>query len=319
MKIAVLDDWLGVAAGLANWERLEADVAFVTGHIREEALPEALAEFDVVCLTRERTALPGHVIAALPRLRLVVTAGRRNAKIDLHAAAARGITVCGTESHGGGTVELTWALILALSQRVPQNDAAMKAGGWQTGLGTLLAGKRLGIVGLGRLGRRVAAIAPAFGMETVAWSQNLTDADAAAHGARRVEKDELFATADVVTIHLTLSERTRAIVDAAAIKRLKPTAFLVNAARAGLVETPALVAALREGRIAGAALDVYDEEPLPADDPLRGVPNLVLTPHVGYVSDENMALFYRQMVENIAAFQKGRPIRVLDPDAPSLG
>ena len=319
MKIAVLDDWLGVARQLADWERLEADVSFMQEVIDEAALADALADFDAICLMRERTTLPSDVIARLPRLRLVVTAGRRNAGIDLEAARRHGITVCGTESHGGGTVELTWALILALAQRIPQNDACMRAGGWQTGLGTLLTGKRLGIVGLGRLGRRVATIAPAFGMEVVAWSQNLTNEDAASHGARRVSKDELFATADVVTLHLTLSERTRAIVDAAAIEAMKPTAFLVNAARAGLIETPALVAALREGRIAGAAVDVYDAEPLAPGDTLRAVPNLILTPHVGYVSRENMGLFYRQMVEDIAAFQAGRPIRTLDPDAPSLG
>mgnify|MGYP005991852535 FL=1 len=319
MKIAILDDWLDTARDLADWDQLDAKITFVTRHIREEDLPQALAGFDAVCLMRERTALPRSVIAALPDLRLIVTAGRRNMRIDLEAAAERGIIVCGTESHGGGTVELTWALILALAQRIPQNDAAMKAGGWQTGLGTLLAGRRLGVVGLGRLGSRVAAIAPAFGMEVVAWSQNLTDEAAATGGARRVSKHELFATADVVTVHLTLSERTRHIVDAAAIGAMRPSAFLVNAARAGLVETPALVAALQDNRIAGAAIDVYDEEPLPADDPLRRVPNLVLTPHVGYVSRENMGVFYRQMVENIAAFQAGAPIRRLTPDAPSLG
>ncbi|WP_226575977.1 D-2-hydroxyacid dehydrogenase family protein [Acuticoccus sediminis] len=319
MKIAVLDDWLGTAKDLAPWGTLEAEVSFVREHVAEERLAELLAPFDAVCLTRERTPLTRRTIEALPNLSLIVTAGRRNAKIDIAAATERGITVCGTDSHGGGTVELTWALILGLTQRVPQNDAAMKAGGWQTGMGTLLEGKRLGIVGLGRLGRRVAAIAPAFGMDVVAWSQNLTGDAAAEHGARRVSKEELFATADVVSLHLTLSERTRGIVDRAAIAAMKPTAYFVNAARAGLVDTAALAEALGAGRIAGAAIDVYDVEPLPADDPLRRVPNLVLTPHVGYVSAENMGLFFRQMVEDIAAFQSGHPIRVMTADAPALG
>ncbi|WP_420392488.1 D-2-hydroxyacid dehydrogenase family protein [Acuticoccus sp.] len=319
IRIAVIDDWLGVAEGLADWASLDADVTFVRQHIGDiDRLVETIAGHDVLCVTRERTPIGAEVIGRLPDLKLIVTAGRRNFSLDVDAASARGLTVCGTDSSGEGTVELTWALILALAHRVPDNASAMREGLWQTRLSSLLTGKTLGIVGLGRLGARVAAIAPAFGMDVIAWSQNLTDEAAAERGARRVEKAVLFAEADVVTIHTVLSARTRGLVDAAAIGAMKPTATLVNTSRGPIVEVDALSAALRDGRIAGAALDVYEVEPLPADDPLRSVPNLLLTPHVGYASAENLSLFYQQMVEAIAAWRAGTPIRLLTPAAPSL-
>ena len=321
MKIAVLDDYTGVAADLADWSSLGNDVEMVA--FREpirgaDALVEALAPFDVVCLMRERTALGAEVIDRLDRLRLIVTAGRRNAALDLAAAEARGIPVCGTPNSGRGTVELTWALILALYHRVDDHLAAMRTGLWQTALGNTLSGSRLGIVGLGRIGARVARVAQAFDMELVAWSPNLDAARAEAAGAVLVSKEELFATADCVTLHLALSERSRGTVDAAALGLMKPGAYLVNTARAGLVDTAALLAALETDRIAGAALDVFDEEPLPADDPLRRCKRLLMTPHVGYASAETLGLFYREMVRAIAAWRAGAPIRVITPAAPEL-
>jgi phosphoglycerate dehydrogenase-like enzyme len=321
MKIAVLDDYLGIAAGLADWTSLGPGVEMVPFRepIRDaDTLAAALQPFDVICLMRERTPLGAAVIDRLDRLRLIVTAGRRNAALDLAAAHARDITVCGTPNSGRGTVELTWALILALYHRVDTHIAAMRAGLWQTALGDVLAGSRLGIVGLGRIGTRVARVAQAFDMDIVAWSPNLDAARAAEAGARRVEKDELFATADAVTLHLALSDRSRGVVDSAALRQMKPSAYLVNTARAGLMDMDALAAALEQGRIAGAAIDVFDEEPLPADHPLRRCPRLLMTPHVGYVSTETLRLFYGEMVRAIAAWMAGEPIRVITPEAPEL-
>lgn len=311
VRIAVLDDWLGVAKGLADWGGLGADVVFFREHIADRVtLSETLKGFDVVCLTRERTPMPAEIVQAL-EAKLIVTAGRRNLALDVEAARAGGIVCCGTDSDGTGTVELTLALMLALAHNVPQNAAAMAAGKWQTRLGTLLSGKTLGLLGLGRLGSRVAALGAALGMDVIAWSQNLTGEAAAERGARRVDRDALLADADVVSIHLVLSERTRGLVDANALALMKPTAFLINTSRGPIVDVEALSAALRLGALAGAALDVYAAEPLPPDDPLRAVPNLLLTPHVGYANKEQLAVFYRQMVEDIAAWQAGAPIREL--------
>jgi phosphoglycerate dehydrogenase-like enzyme len=260
---------------------------------------------------RERTPFPAALFAHLPNLKLLVTAGMRNAAIDLEAAAARGVTVCGTDMLPYPTAELTWGLILAFARNIAHEDRAMRDGKWQTTIGTGLKGKTLGLVGLGRLGAQVATIGKAFGMEIIAWSQNLTAEHAASAGARRVDKATLFAESDVISIHLVLGERTRGLVKAADLARMKKTAFLVNTSRGPIVEESALVAALAEGSIAGAAIDVYDREPLPADHQLRRLANTVLTPHLGYVTAENYRLVYGQAVEAIAAYLAGTPIRVL--------
>jgi phosphoglycerate dehydrogenase-like enzyme len=314
MKIALLDDYQRVARKLADWERLPAgsELTVFDRHLSHpEELAAALQPFDVLVIMRERTPFPATLLERLPNLRLLITTGGRNASIDLEACRARGITVCGTGTVGTPTAELTWGLILALVKRIPAEDRALRAGSWQTGLTEGLAGKHLGLLGLGKLGTQVARVGQAFGMEVVAWSQNLTDARAAEVGARRVEKQELFATADVVSLHLILSERTRGVVGAAELGAMKPTAWLVNTSRAGLVEEAALLAALREQRIAGAGLDVFSEEPLPAGHPLLTLPNVVLTPHLGYVTRENYAVFYRDALEDILAWRAGAPVRQL--------
>jgi phosphoglycerate dehydrogenase-like enzyme len=314
MRVAVLDDYQRVARAFADWDRLPAGAEptfFHAPFADRAALVAALAPFEVIVVMRERTAFPAGVIAELPALRLLVTTGMRNAAIDLAACRARGVTVCGTASVGTPTAELTWALILALSKRIPAEDRALRAGAWQTGMTTSLAGKTLGVVGLGKLGTQVARVGAAFGMEVVAWSPHLDDDRARTGGARRVDKAELFASADVVTLHLVLSQPTRGIVGAAEISAMKRTAFLVNTARAGLVDEAALVAALEERRIAGAGMDVFGAEPLPAAHPLRSAPNTVLTPHLGYVTAENYEVFYREAVENIAAWAAGKPVRLL--------
>ncbi|MGY1690319.1 D-2-hydroxyacid dehydrogenase family protein [Geodermatophilus sp. SYSU D01105] len=315
-RVAVLDDYQSVAAEFADWSRVPGplDVVAFADHLDDEdALVERLAPFDVLVAMRERTPFPRSLLERLPALRLLVTTGARNAAIDLTAARDRGITVCGTGSHAPGTAELTWALLLAVARHVPAEDAALRAGRWQTTVGTDLAGARLGVVGLGRLGTRVARIGQAFEMDVVAWSPHLTDDRAAAAGVRRVERDELFATADIVTVHLVLGEGTRGIVGRAELGRMRPTAILVNTSRGPVVDEAALVEALSDGRIAGAGLDVYDREPLPADSPLRSAPRTVLTPHLGYVTRRGYEVFYREVVEDVAAFLAGSPVRVLDP------
>ncbi|MDI1482701.1 D-2-hydroxyacid dehydrogenase family protein [Polyangium sp. y55x31] len=314
MKIALLDDYLRVAESLADFRRLPPGselVVFDRPITDRDALIAALRPFDVIVLMRERTPFPASVIENLPNLRLLVTTGGRNAAIDLEACRARKIPVSGTGSVGTPTAELTWGLILALVKRIPAEDRALRAGTWQTGLTEGLAGKRLGLVGLGKLGTQVARVGQAFGMEIVAWSQNLDETRAAAAGAKRVEKGELFATSDVVSLHLVLGERTRGIVGADELSAMKTTAFFVNTSRAGLVDMDALLAALRAERIAGAGLDVFPEEPLPANHPLLGLANVVLTPHLGYVTRENFAVFYRDALEDILAWHQGAPLRLL--------
>ena len=248
----------------------------------------------------------------MPDLRLLITTGPRNASIDVAAADERGVTVCHTASLATGTPELTWALILALARRVPLEFANMRDGRWQTTVGADLAGKTLGILGLGRLGSRVARVAAAFGMSIIVWSRNLTDERAGECGAARVGKDELFTRSDFVTVHLVLSERTRGLIGAEELARMKASAFLINTSRGPIVRESALVDAIRQGVIAGAGLDVYDVEPLPADHPYRSLSNVVLTPHVGYVTEESYRLFYGEIVENIEAWLAGGPIRVLN-------
>jgi phosphoglycerate dehydrogenase-like enzyme len=312
-RIAILDDYLGVALDLAPWSSLEGcEVTVFREPIGDtERLAEVLAPFDVVCAMRERTPLPAAVLDRLPALRLLVTTGMQNASIDVAAATSRGVVVCGTPSRASATAEMTWTLILGAARHVADHDRGMRAGAWQRHLGLGLADRRLGVIGLGRNGSRVAEIGLAFGMDVVAWSQNLTDDRAAEVGVRRVDRNELLATSDVVTIHLRLSDRTTGLIDAAALARMRPTAILVNTSRGPIVDEAALLAALDAGRPAMAALDVYDEEPLPADHPLRRRADVLITPHTGYVTDDNMRGFYEATVEDVAAWLDGRPIRVL--------
>jgi len=315
-RIAVLDDYQSVAADFCDWSTVAGPVdvtTFTDTLTDEDALAERLAPFDVLLAMRERTRFERSLLERLPNLKLLVTTGMRNKSIDTAAANELGITVCGTGSGQTATPELTWALILAVLRHIPQEDAGVRAGGWQQTIGGDLAGARLGIVGLGRLGTQVAKVGQAFGMDVVAWSQNLTDERAAEHGVRRVERDELFATSDVVTVHLLWSKRTRGLIDAEDFALMKHTAVFVNTSRGPIVQTQALVDALNEGRIAGAGLDVYDEEPLPADSPIRTLPRTVLTPHLGYVTRGTYEIFYGEAVEDVAAWVAGSPIRVIEP------
>jgi phosphoglycerate dehydrogenase-like enzyme len=313
-RIAVLDDYQSVAATYADWSQVAEPLEVVefSDHLPDEdAVAARLEPFDVVVAMRERTPFPRSLLARLPNLRLLVTTGAKNKSIDVAAARELGITVCGTGAHPSGPVELTWALILATARHLPQEDANVRAGGWQQTVGTDLAGATLGVIGLGRLGEQVARIGAAFGMDVVAWSQNLTAERAAEVGVRRVAKDELLTTADVVTIHLQLSDRTRGLIGAPEFALMKHTAILVNTSRGPIVDESALLDALRDDQIAAAGLDVFDTEPLPADHPLRREPRAVLTPHLGYVTKATYEVFYRGAVEDVAAFLAGEPIRVI--------
>jgi len=303
---------------MADWSALGDDVEVVFFHDHATAPAQLVARlqgFDAAVAMRERSGFPRAVLERLPGLRLLVTTGMVNAAIDLAAAAELGITVSGTEAPGGAsaTVELTWALIFALARGIPAEDAGIRAGAWQTGIGQVLHGKTLGIVGLGNLGSRMPPVARALGMRVVAWSQNLTAARAADVGVEHVGREELFSTSDVVTVHLKLSDRSRGYIGRADLRRMKPTALLVNTSRGPVVDEAALVEALEERWIGGAALDVFDTEPLPADHPLRRLPRTVVTPHIGYVSVESYRGYYGHAVDDIAAFRTGSPVRVLLP------
>ncbi|BBK29763.1 lactate dehydrogenase-like 2-hydroxyacid dehydrogenase [Stella humosa] len=314
LRIAVLDDYQRVALQFADWSQAGADaeiVAFDDNLADEGAVAARLADFDVVCIMRERTPFRRALVERLPRLKLLVTTGMRNAAVDLAALAERGVTVCGTGAPGGPTAELTWGLILALMRQIPREDRAMRAGRWQETIGQETAGRTLGVLGLGRLGAKVAKIGQAFDMNVIAWSPNLTAERAAEAGVRLVSKEALFAEADVVTIHVVLSPRSRGLVGADDLARMKPTAYLVNTARGPIVDEAALIDALRQGRIAGAGIDVYGVEPIPADHPLLALDNTVLTPHLGYVTEGTYGQVYPETVEAIAAWRAGKPIRVL--------
>ena len=315
LEVAVLDDYQDVARRYGPWGELgdDVDVSVFTDHVVDESsLVDRLAGFSVVVAMRERTAFPRRVLQRLPNLRLLVTTGMGNAAIDLVAARDHGVVVSGTGGFGSPTAELTWALILGLARDIVAEDQSIRAGGWQRSVGTDLAGATLGVVGLGKLGGRVADIGQAFGMDVIAWSQNLQSATAEARGVRAVSKDELFRTADVVTIHLQLSERTRGLITKDDLERLKPTAIIVNTSRGPIIDEGALLKALSRGKLAGAGLDVFDVEPLPDDHPLRSAPRTLLTPHIGYVTDGTYRVFYREIVEDIAAFLAGQPVRVLN-------
>jgi len=314
VQIAVIDDWQHVASDVVNWSVLEAvgQVHFLHDYPTDTAtMIERLKGFEVICVMRERSTFDKALLQGLPKLKLLVTGGMRNAAIDLPAARALGITVCGTDSYKHAAPELTWALIMASTRNLLAEANALRAGHWQVGLGGDLYGKTLGVLGLGSIGQKVAKFAQVFGMRVIAWSENLTPERAAASGVTWVSKRELFEQADILTVHLVLSERSRGLVDAQALGWMKPSARLVNTARGPIVDEQALVQALRSGRLAGAALDVYAQEPLPADHPFRHLPNLLATPHVGYVSEQNYRQFYQQMIEDIQAWAKGVPIRGL--------
>lgn len=314
-RIAVLDDYQNAASAMADWPSLapECEATFFRDHLSDStALIARLAPFQVVVAMRERTPFPRSLLERLPNLRLLVTTGMRNASIDLKAAAEHGVTVCGTQGLPYPTAELAWGLILALARRIPHEDAALRAGHWQTSIGLGLNGKTLGVIGLGTLGSRVARFGKAFEMEVLAWSQNLTPDRAAAVGATLVAKDELLRRADFVSLHLVLSDRTRGVIGAAELALMKRTAYLVNTSRAPLIDGDALLEALQKGTIAGAAIDVYEEEPVSAHHPLTKLPNMVLTPHLGYVTVETYRVFYGQAVEDIRAYLDAKPLRVLN-------
>jgi phosphoglycerate dehydrogenase-like enzyme len=314
VRVAVLDDYQDVALRSADWSRLDgrAEVHVQHEHVADEAeLVAALRDFEVVVAMRERTPFPRRVLDQLPQLRLLITTGPSNAAFDLEAARNNGVVVCGTGGAYPAPAELTWALIHALTRHIVEEDVALREGRWQTTLGTELSGRTLGIVGLGRLGRRVARVAHAFDMEVVAWSANLTREQAEEGGARLVGKDELFESSDIVTVHLQLSDRTEGLIGARELGLMRPTAYLVNTSRGPIVDESALVDALRSGSIAGAGLDVFDQEPLPADHPLRTAPHTVLTPHIGYVARDLYAIFYRDVVDDIDSWLSGTPVRVV--------
>lgn len=315
VAIAILDDYQKVALELADWSALQENHRITVFHeplADEEAAARALVGFDVVCLMRERTPFPAGLIERLPNLRLIVTSGRRNAAIDVAAARRQKVLVCGTDSPAHSTAELTMALMLALARHLHVEAANMRSGGWQTTLGRDLRGLTLGLIGLGRLGGQVARFGRAFGMKVIAWSENLTPQRCYEVGAEKVEKDDLFRRADAISIHTRLSDRTRGLVGARELGLMKPTAHLINTSRGPIVDEADLLSALREGRIAGAALDVYDREPLPADHPLRSAPRLLLTPHIGYVTEETYRVFYRGMVAAIEGWLGGKPVGVIE-------
>ncbi|WP_033792675.1 D-2-hydroxyacid dehydrogenase family protein [Pantoea septica] len=316
LNCTLLDDYQNVALSLADWASLQPAVQTRALHqpvADDDALIVALADSDIIVAMRERTPLTAARLARLPRLKLIVTSGMRNAAIDLDACRARGIAVCGTESSSAPPLELTWGLLLALARHiVPENQALRSGGPWQQHLGIGLEGKTLGLIGLGKIGGGMAKVAQAFGMRVCAWSQNLTAERAAACGATLMPSlPALLAASDIVSLHLVLSARTRHLLDAAALAQMKPGALLVNTARAGLVDQQAMLAALRTGQLAGAALDVFEAEPLPADHPLRQLPNVLATPHLGYVADSNYRRYFTQAVEDIAAWLQRQPLRSL--------
>jgi phosphoglycerate dehydrogenase-like enzyme len=315
VRVAVLDDYQNVARRMTDWGVLPADVEVEVfqDHLTDQAaVAERLKDFDIVMAMRERTPFPRALLEQLPRLRLLTTTGMRNAAIDMQAAADCHVLVCGTGGILYPTAELTWGLILSLLRHIPDEDQATRAGRWQVSLGLGLHGKILGLMGLGRLGSEVARVGNAFQMDVIAWSQNLTAERAAECGAALVSKDELLARADILSIHLVLSARSRGLIGHRELNRMKPTAYVINTSRGPIVDEAALIAALRNGTIAGAGLDVFDEEPLPLDHPLRRAANTIITPHIGYVTQETYQVFFAETVENIQAFLKGAPVRVLN-------
>jgi phosphoglycerate dehydrogenase-like enzyme len=315
MRVAILDDYQNLSLKLADWSAIAGraePVVFTEPFASAADAAAALAGFPAAVAMRERTSFPAALFEQLPELKLLVTTGRRNAAIDMAAAKQAGVLVCGTDLLPHPAAELTWGLVLAVSLNIPRDAQSMAAGGWQTGPGRSLKGRTIGIIGLGKQGAQVACFARAFGMEIIAWSRSLTDEKAAEHGARRVDLEELLATADIVTIHVVLNDGTRGLIGAREFGLMKPSSLIVNTSRGPVIDEDALVEALEGGKIAGAGIDVYDIEPLAAGHKLRRAPNAVLTPHTGYVTEENLTLMYTQAVEDIAAFLDGKPVRVLN-------
>jgi len=315
-RVALLDDYQGVALGMADWKSLPAgtEVTVFKDHLADEsAVAKRLADFDIVMALRERTPFPRSLLERLPKLKLLITAGMRNASIDMKAAADRGVVVCGTAGLPYPTAELAWGLILSLMRHIPAEDRATREGKWQTSLGLGLNGKTFGALGLGTLGSRAARVGRAFEMEVLAWSQNLTAERAKEVGATLVTKDELLARSDIVSIHLVLGDRTRGLIGARELGLMKRSAYLINTSRGPIVDEAALIRALGDGTIAGAGLDVFDEEPLPLDHPFRRLPNIAITPHLGYVTAETYRIFYGHALEDIKAYLDGSPVRVIKP------
>ena len=324
-KIAILDDWQGVARQSADWSRLQkrADVVFFEQPLAgPDGIAQALADFEIIVAMRERTAFPAALIAKLPKLRMIALTGSRTWTMDIEACTARGIVVCNTggEKSGAATAEIALGLLLSAARFIPTADASMRIGRFQAGVpaGSVLEGKTLGVIGLGKIGSRMARYGQALGMQVLAWSQNLTSDKAQAAGAKLVDKATLLAESDAVSLHLVLSDRTRGTLGGQDLARMKPGAILINTSRGPLVDEAALVEALRSGRL-HAGLDVYAQEPLPADHPLRSFPNVVLTPHLGYCTREVYGQFYGESIENVLAFLDGKPMRVLNPDAIASG
>ena len=317
MRIAVLDDYQGVARQMADWSDLPANarVEVFRDHPADEArLAARLQGFQAVIGMRERTPFPRTLLSKLPDLRLLITTGARNASFDVPAATELGIVVCGTGGAGEGPTELTWGLIIGLLRKIPQEDRSTREGRWQTTIGVGLKGKTLGLIGLGHIGGLMARVGNAFAMNVIAWSQNLTARRAAECQATLVDKDTLFRASDIASVHLRLSERTRGLVGAREIGLMKPTAYLVNISRGPIVDEASLVSALRNDRIAGAALDTFDTEPLPKDHPFLQLENTIIAPHLGYVTEEGYQAFYAGAIENIRAYAAGEPVRVINPE-----
>jgi phosphoglycerate dehydrogenase-like enzyme len=314
-RIAILDDYQNVALESADWGSLPkgCEITVFNEHIGgDDAVIKALADFEVIVAMRERTAFPAAVINALPNLRLLVTTGMRNLSIDMDAARIRGVSVCGTSMTPFAAFEHTWALILAVARKIPKEDRHMREGGWQADIGVGLNGKTIGLLGLGKLGARVARVALAFDMKVIAWSQNLTAERAKECGAERVDKERLFRESDILSIHLVLSDRTRGLVGREELGLMKPTAYLINTSRGPIVDEDALIEALQSNIIAGAGIDVYDIEPLPVHHPLRSLENTVLTGHTGYVIRENFILAYCHALDDIKGWFDDNPVRVLN-------
>jgi phosphoglycerate dehydrogenase-like enzyme len=323
LKIAILDDYAHLALELVDWSGLPAGAEITTfdRHLSEDEAAAALLPFDVLCTMRERMALPRSLIARLPNLKLITIVGMRLANLDMAAATEHGVVVAHSDfrrpavsNTASATPELAWGLMIATVRNMAREDRALRQGGWQSTVGLILAGRTLGLLGLGRIGKRMARYAKAFDMDAIAWSQNLAAEAAAEVGVRRVDKDELFAQADVLSIHVQLSDRTRGLVTARELGLMKPGAYLINTSRGPIVDEAALIAALREGPLAGAGLDVFDIEPLPVDHPFRSMDKVTLTPHLGYNTVETLAAFWGDAPEAIAAFAAGAPIRVANPD-----
>ena len=315
MRVAILDDYLNVALELGDWRSLHGKAelfVFDKPFASQDEAAERLAKFEIIVGMRERTAFSSNLLKRLPNLKLLITTGMRNRSFDMEAATEQGITICGTDSAGQPTAELTWAILLGLACQIPAHDRGMKSGQWQTKLNGNVGGKTLGVVGLGKLGSAVARVGLAFGMKVIAWSQNLTDERAAEVGAIRVDKKTLLSQSDYISIHLILSDRSRGLIGAEELKQMKPSAYLVNTSRGPIVDEDALLEALQNHKIAGAGIDVYSEEPLPIGSPFRTLDNVLLTPHMGYVATNNISRMYSDAAEDIAAFLDGNPVRVLN-------